>query len=92
MIQYERLRNKTIEDLVILSLEGPNLTISLLNTRSLNKHVIDLARDEAICFSDIICLTETHILPDQDIAHIHYHLKNFEFIRKDDAHKFQSIF
>ena len=51
------------------------------------KHIIDVA----ICSTDIICLTETHILPDQDIAHIHYYLKDFEFNRNDDADKFQSI-
>ena len=67
------------------------LTITLLNATSLKKHIIDIARGEAIRSSDIICLAETHILPDQDIYHIHYHLKDFEFIRNDDADKFQSI-
>ena len=41
-----RLRNKTIEDLGILPLGEANLTITLLNTRSLKKHIIDIARDE----------------------------------------------
>ena len=91
VLEYDRLRNETIEDLGILPLEEASLTISLLNTRSLTKHVVDIARDETIYLSDIICLTETHISPDQDIANIHCHLKDFNFIHIDEVDRFQSI-
>ena len=91
MLEYDRLRNETIEDLGILPLEEANLTISLLNTRSLTKHVVDIARDETTYSSDIIRFTETHISPDQDIANIQYHLKDFNFIHIDEVDRFQSI-
>ena len=42
-------------------LNDSSLTISLLNTRSLNKHLIDIAHDERLLKNDVICLTETQL-------------------------------
>ena len=42
----------------------------MLNTRSLSKHAIDVAADNVFLDSDIICFTESQLLPDQDKTHI----------------------
>ena len=46
--------------------EGSSLTITLLNTRSLPKHSADIAADDILMSSDILCLTETQLTPDSD--------------------------
>ena len=62
--EYEILRKEypvePIEDCAPLS--ESSLTITLLNTRSLPKHAIDIAYDNIILESDLICLTETQVL------------------------------
>lgn len=41
-----------------------SLCVSLLNTRSFRKHCFDIVGDFRLTNSDILCLTETQILPD----------------------------
>ena len=76
-LEYNRLR----EQCVINMSEGypmieSSLNISLLNTRSLSKHAIDIAYDTNLMASDIICLTETQLSPAQNIEDINENLNN----------------
>ena len=68
--EYEILRKEypvePIEDCAPLS--ESSLTITLLNTRSLPKHAIDIAYDNIILESDLICLTETQVLINSDLT------------------------
>ena len=63
-IEYDWLQKGSImkpcED---LTMTKSSLTFSLLDTRSLPKHVVDIANDSIIYASDIMCLTETQIVP-----------------------------
>ena len=53
--------------------------MTLLNVRSLNKHITDLALDERLTKSDIICLPETQLIPNSDIPEIAT-LQGFELV------------
>ena len=64
--------------------------MALLNVRSLNKYVTDLALDERLTKSDIICLTETQLIPNSDIPEIAT-LQGFEVAYNNNQDRFQSI-
>ena len=60
--EYELLRNEYLMLPVHDFTPSPNsLTVCLLNTRSLKKHVDDLKRDKEIFNTDVLCLTETQV-------------------------------
>ena len=91
--EYELLRKdypiEPIEDCNVIS---PNsLTISLLNTRSLRKHAIDIACDSVLLESDLICLTETQIEVDSDISEISNILNEFTIIHNENTDKYCSL-
>ena len=66
--QYDHMRKNCqlppIEDFG--SLEEDTLTITLLNTRSLPKHSLDIAADAILMECDIMCLTETQLTPESN--------------------------
>ena len=60
--EYNRMRTeRSLYDSEMEDLNDSSLTISLLNTTSLNKHLIDIAHDERLLKNDVICLTETQL-------------------------------
>ena len=64
--------------------------MALGNFRSLNKYVTDLALDERFTKSDIICLTETQLIPNSDIPEIAT-LQVFEVAYNNNQDRFQTI-
>ena len=64
--------------------------MTLLNVRSPNKHITDLALDERSTKSDIICLPETQLIPNSDIPEIAT-LQGFELVYNNNQDRFQSI-
>lgn len=81
--EYERLRNMSTMNAEIIANISSCFTISLLNIRSLKKHSIDIKHDTNIFDSDIICLTETQLLPDSNVNDIRANLHPFTLFRKD---------
>ena len=64
LVEYSRMRSKSIASVKIFEDTHQELLIvTLLNFRSLNEHVTDLVLDERLTKSDIICLTETQLIP-----------------------------
>lgn len=60
--EYERLRNESIFcALPSLKLCSTSFTVTLLNTRSLRKHALDIISDRELMGNDMLCLTETHL-------------------------------
>ena len=58
--EYERLRSEGLfKPQSHLAVTETSITINLLNTRSLNLHVPDIAMDNRLLDNDILCLTET---------------------------------
>lgn len=61
-VEYERLRkDSTFEPCKTIIVDDHSLTISLLNTRSLKKHAVDILADVRLMENDILCLTETQL-------------------------------
>ena len=61
--EYRRIRLESY--LSVENVDDPQsqlFTITLLNIRSINKHLIDLAYDGRLRKSDLICLTETQMM------------------------------
>ena len=92
-IQYETMRqNHTMRSIDTCSTESPySLTISLLNTRSLKKHAIDIDADEILKECDILFLTETQIEETDDTTKITDILSDFHVIHNISSDKFCSI-
>ena len=67
--EYQRLRNERQLSALTTSCTSTNsLKIALLNTRSLNKHGVDISKDNSLLQTNILCRTETHVIPGQDIT------------------------
>ena len=56
---------KKSKQLVYHHLQIKHLHFFFLNTRSFPKHAIDISKDKRLYQADILCLTETHITPEQ---------------------------
>ena len=92
-IEYETMRkNHSMTCIDICSPESPcSLTISLLNTRSLKKHAIDIDADKALKDCDIILLTETQVEASDDTTKISDILSEFKVVHNISDDKFCSI-
>ena len=67
--EYKRLRNERQLSILTTSCTlGNSLKIALLNTRSLNRHGVDISKDNRSLQTDVLCLRETHVMPEQDIT------------------------
>ena len=89
--EYNRMRTeRSFYDSESEDLNDSSLTISLLNTRSLNKHLIDIAHDERRLKNDVICLTEIQLsaLSNHQSS---LDLEDFKVIFNNREDKFQSI-
>ena len=63
--EYQRLRNDGQLSLLTTSCTSSNsLKMALLRTTSLNKHAVDISEDNRLLQTDILCLTETHVMQD----------------------------
>ena len=92
--EYERMRLECISEPLPYNSDAlldSTLTITLLNTRSLQRHAIDIAHNDTLLNTDILCLTETQLLPNQNTDHISQLLNDFEFCHNCCEDKFQSI-
>ena len=72
----------TLEAKIIAKVSS-SFTISLLNVRSLKKHSIDIKHDANIFDTDILCLTETQLLPDSNDNEIRTYLHPFTLLKQD---------
>lgn len=91
--EYERLRQKNyFVPLTPLDCPTRSITIALLNTRSLQKHAVDITNDIHLCNSDILCLTETQLCLSSNLDEIKHTLGQFtvEFNNSTQS-KFQSL-
>ena len=86
------MRNeRKIQTIDIPSSSEKAFTFLLLNTRSFAKHAIDISKDKRLYQADILCLTETHITPEQTTHMADQHLSQFQFLQDRSEDKFQSL-
>ena len=67
-----------------------SFTIALLSTK-LGKHAVDIAADNSLLNSDVICLTETQLLPDTDMSHVECVLNQFTLVYNSSSFRFESL-
>ena len=67
------------------------LAVALFNTRSLQRHAIDIAHNDTLLNTDVMCLTESQLLPNQNTDGISQLLNDFEFCHNCCNDKFQSV-
>lgn len=68
-----------------------SLTVTLLNTRSLHEHAIDILNDEELMESDLLMLTETQLLPDQSVEVMESTLCDLNMLYNNSLDKYQSL-
>ena len=89
--EYNRMRSKSnISITENESLHESSLTISFLNLRCLNKHLVDLNCDERLLKNYMICLTETQG-PASSNPENTLKIHGFKVNLNNRQHKFQSI-
>ena len=69
---------------------GNSLTVALLNMK-LGKHALDIAADNSLLNSDVICLTETQLLPNEDMSYVECELNQFILVYNSSSFKFESL-
>ena len=72
-------------------ISSDTLTMTLLNTRSLHRHAVDIAHDHELLNTDVLCLTETQLLPNQNTSDISELLFNLKFCHNRCGDKFRSL-
>ena len=91
--EYERLRSEGLfKSQSHLAVTETSITITLLNTRSLKLHVLDIAMDDRLLDNDILCLTETQCETGSDTSIIESALqKKYTMHFNNSDNKFKSI-
>ena len=95
--EYERLREMSpittsLSSQLQLTVSNNDVTVCLLNIRSLQKHSIDIKNDANKMNSDVIAFTETQLLPHNLDAEIRENLHPFELLRQDhNTDKYMSL-
>ena len=91
--EYERLRSEGLfKSQSHLAFTETSFTITLLNTRSLKLHVLDIAMDDRLLDNDILCLTETQCEAGRETSIIESALqKKYTMHFNNSDNKFKSI-
>ena len=91
-LEYERLKQEQLFiPLISNTVEDKTLILTLFNKLSLNKHAIDIAHTDALLNSDIVCLTETQLTPDQCLTNINHSLNFFTISYNSSLNKYESL-
>ena len=90
--KYERLNNEALfVPPAILTVSPRTLTLTLLNTRSLRKHAIDITSDSRLTESDVLFLTETQLADAENVTNIHHLLNDFSVVFNNSNFCFSSV-
>ena len=88
--EYERLRSDS-NALVDKGSDSSQKLITLLNIRSVCKHVADFFADERLIQSPIICFTETQTSENVHIPFSNFVSDSYMIVRYDSSDKFKSL-
>ena len=90
--EYERLNNEALFVPPPISTASPiTLTLTLLNTRSLRKHTIDITSDSRLTESNVLFLTETQLADADSVTNIHHLLNDFSVVFNNSNFRFSSL-
>ena len=89
--ECQRLRNeRQLPTLTTSCTSGNSLKIALLNIRSLNNPRVEISKNSRLLQTDILCLTEIHVMPEQDTTGPNC-LDQFHFYHNKSTDKFESL-
>ena len=76
--EYHRLRTlKQLTSIDIPGVSSGSFAFTILNVHSRNKHAIDIRHDHRLLNTDVLCLTETQLVPGQGTERIEENLPEF---------------
>ena len=78
VVEYSRLRGNRFKTINTDYVDCNSLKVSLINTRSLKRHAVDISRVRRLTENDILCMTESQITNDTNVAEIKEQLNTFE--------------
>ena len=70
ILENKRLQENRFDTIDTNHVDCNSLTISLLNTRSLKRHAVDISRARQLTENDILCLIESQIINDTDVTEV----------------------
>ena len=89
--EYERLRQESpLLSQTFQFVSCDSLTINVLNVRSPHKDSIDISCNQKL-LDDLLCITERHVLTEQNKDNMNDCLINFPFLHNASPDRFQSI-
>ena len=89
--EYERLRRESLFNMQPqYEVTESSITLSLLKTRSLQKHFMDIAMDRRLMANDLLCLTETQLRPSSDTSIVESALQ-YKMHFNNSENQFKSI-
>ena len=78
LVECSRLWENRFDTIYTNYVDYNSFKVSLLNAQSLESHAADISKARRLSESDILCLTESQIANDTDLAELKEHLSTFE--------------
>ena len=70
ILGYKRLQENRCDTIYTDNVNSNSLSVSLLNTRSLKRHTVDINRARQLTENDILCFTKSLIAYDTDVTEV----------------------
>ena len=78
LVECSRLWENRFDTIYTNYVDYNSFKVSLLNAQSLESYAADISKARRLSESDILCLTESQIANDTDLAELKEHLSTFE--------------
>ena len=91
ILEYKRLHKNRFNIIYTDNVDCNSLTTSLLKTRSLKRHAVDISRAMQLRENDILCLTESQISNDTDVTEVLEQLSSFKIYFNSCGERHQNI-
>ena len=90
--EYNRLRDSSyFIPWSTLSVNRSSLTVSLLSTRSLRRHLQDIVKDKNLMENNLLCLREIQTCHENDMSDIKQQLDTYEVHWNVESDRYQNI-
>ena len=91
ILENKRLQENRFDTIDTNHVDYNSLTISLLNTRSLKRHTVDISRARQLTENDILCLTGSQNTNDTDVTEVLEQLSSFKIYLNSCGERHQNL-
>ena len=91
ILEYKRLQENRFDTTDKDHVDCNSLIISLLNTKSLKRHAVDISRAWQLTENDILYLTESQITNDTDVTQVLEQLSSFKIYFNSGGERHQNL-